>query len=91
MDQDVALKVSAGYVWSEVGLQLYGKDWKKIEQIVATRNGAQIRSHAQKYFAKKGKDCFGDVPDAMEEVTEPVSSKIIEPPAQGFSYFLAKM
>eukprot|EP00343_Euplotes_focardii_P009339 CAMPEP_0205824308 /NCGR_PEP_ID=MMETSP0206-20130828/20320_1 /ASSEMBLY_ACC=CAM_ASM_000279 /TAXON_ID=36767 /ORGANISM="Euplotes focardii, Strain TN1" /LENGTH=321 /DNA_ID=CAMNT_0053122309 /DNA_START=11 /DNA_END=976 /DNA_ORIENTATION=+ len=34
------------------GLSLYGKDWKKIEALIGTRNGAQIRSHAQKYFSK---------------------------------------
>lgn len=37
---------------TNLGLQLYGKDWKKIEELVATRNGAQIRSHAQKFFIK---------------------------------------
>lgn len=31
---------------------MYGKDWKKIEALVKTRNGAQIRSHAQKWFSK---------------------------------------
>jgi SHAQKYF class myb-like DNA-binding protein len=30
----------------------YGKDWKKIEQLVGTRNGSQVRSHAQKFFNK---------------------------------------
>ena len=32
------------------GLQLYGRDWKKIEVLVGTRTGPQIRSHAQKIF-----------------------------------------
>jgi SHAQKYF class myb-like DNA-binding protein len=30
----------------------YGKDWKKIVQVVGTRSSNQIRSHAQKYFIK---------------------------------------
>ena len=30
----------------------YGKDWKKIMQVVGTRSSNQIRSHAQKYFIK---------------------------------------
>lgn len=34
------------------GIQLFGKNWKKIEGLVQTRNGAQIRSHAQKFFQK---------------------------------------
>ena len=33
-------------------LQMYGKNWKKIEQLIGTRNGSQIRSHAQKFFLK---------------------------------------
>ena len=81
LDQDGTLKVPARYRWSEVGLQLYGKEWKKIEQLVATRTGAQIRSHAQKYFIKKGKDCQAETLDGMEEVTEPISTRIIEPPS----------
>jgi SHAQKYF class myb-like DNA-binding protein len=35
-----------------LGLKLYGKNWRKIEELVVTRNGSQIRSHAQKYFMK---------------------------------------
>ncbi len=30
----------------------YGKEWKKIEDLVETRTGAQVRSHAQKFFIK---------------------------------------
>lgn len=38
-----------------VGLQLYGREWKKVAQQIKTRSSAQIRSHAQKYFAKLSK------------------------------------
>lgn len=38
------------------GLEKYGRDWKKIESLVGTRTGPQIRSHAQKYFNKLSKE-----------------------------------
>lgn len=34
------------------GLEIYGKSWKKISQIVKTRTVVQIRTHAQKYLIK---------------------------------------
>ena len=41
----VVLKVTTG-------LELFGKNWKKISDLVGTRTGSQIRSHAQKFFMK---------------------------------------
>lgn len=38
-------------------LQLFGKDWQKVQEYIKTRSSAQIRSHAQKFFnqvKKKG-------------------------------------
>ena len=35
-----------------VGVVKHGKDWKKIDELIPTRNSTQIRSHAQKYFQK---------------------------------------
>ena len=32
-------------------LKTYGKNWKKVEEYVATRTSTQARSHAQKFFA----------------------------------------
>ena len=39
-----------------LGLEQFGRDWKKIATLVTTRNLTQIRSHAQKYFKKQAKD-----------------------------------
>ncbi|CAI5743213.1 unnamed protein product [Peronospora destructor] len=38
------------------GLRLYGREWKKVAGKIKTRTSAQIRSHAQKYFAKLARD-----------------------------------
>ncbi|XP_042468722.1 protein REVEILLE 8-like isoform X1 [Zingiber officinale] len=37
-------------------LQLFDRDWKKIEAFVGTKTVIQIRSHAQKYFLKAQKN-----------------------------------
>lgn len=34
------------------GVSKFGRNWKKIEEHIGTRNGPQIRSHAQKFFLK---------------------------------------
>jgi SHAQKYF class myb-like DNA-binding protein len=34
------------------GLQMYGKEWKKVAARVKTRTVVQTRTHAQKYFQK---------------------------------------
>ena len=38
------------------GLQLYGREWKKVASHIPTRTSAQVRSHAQKYFTKMQRD-----------------------------------
>lgn len=43
-------------------LKKYGKQWKKVEDYIQTRSGAQIRSHAQKYFLKIQKEYPGQDP-----------------------------
>jgi SHAQKYF class myb-like DNA-binding protein len=32
------------------GLSMYGREWKRVAQIIPTRTAAQVRSHAQKYL-----------------------------------------
>jgi len=39
-----------------VGLEEFGREWKKVSRKIPTRTSAQIRSHAQKYFAKIARD-----------------------------------
>lgn len=43
-------------------LKKFGKQWKKVEDYIQTRSGAQIRSHAQKYFLKIQKEYPGQDP-----------------------------
>ena len=38
------------------GLKIFGREWKKVAECIPTRTSAQIRSHAQKYFAKLAKE-----------------------------------
>lgn len=56
-------------------LKLYGRNWKKVEEHVGTRDGTQVRSHAQKYFAKlekesKGKKTADKFADRFESASE---------------------
>ena len=37
-------------------ISLFKKDWKKVESHIGSRSGAQIRSHAQKYFTRIEKE-----------------------------------
>lgn len=37
------------------GLKEYGREWKRVAEKIKTRTSAQIRSHAQKYFARLAK------------------------------------
>uniref|UniRef100_M4BQ55 Uncharacterized protein n=1 Tax=Hyaloperonospora arabidopsidis (strain Emoy2) TaxID=559515 RepID=M4BQ55_HYAAE len=47
------------------GLRLYGREWKKVAAKIKTRTSAQIRSHAQKYFAKIARDKESHVPNGL--------------------------
>lgn len=38
------------------GLERFGRRWARIAEVVLTRTPDQVRSHAQKYFIKLGKD-----------------------------------
>lgn len=42
-------------------MSLHGRDWKKVEQHIGSRTGAQIRSHAQKFFNRIEKELGQDI------------------------------
>lgn len=48
---------------------LYGKNWKKVQEFVGTRSTTQVRSHAQKYLAKlESKGIMAKEEEEEEEV-----------------------
>jgi len=47
------------------GLELYGKKWTKVAEVVGSRSTVQVRSHAQKYFQKMVKG--GGAQEACQE------------------------
>jgi len=59
------------------GLETYGKEWKKIADLIKTRSVVQIRTHAQKYFQKVAKHTGGPVMSTSkkEAVVKPPSKK----------------
>ncbi|KAJ3129020.1 hypothetical protein HK098_002872 [Nowakowskiella sp. JEL0407] len=48
------------------GLELFGRDWKKLMAHIATRDSNSIRSHAQKHFIKLFRD-NKPLPDKVKE------------------------
>jgi SHAQKYF class myb-like DNA-binding protein len=42
------------------GLKRHGKNWKQVEKYVQSRNGPQIRSHAQKFFKRIQANCSSE-------------------------------
>eukprot|EP00934_Nitzschia_sp_Nitz4_P000131 Nitzschia sp. Nitz4//scaffold175_size95217//35230//36204//NITZ4_004721-RA/size95217-processed-gene-0.50-mRNA-1//1//CDS//3329538933//131//frame0 len=56
------------------GLRECGREWKKVALRIPSRSSAQIRSHAQKYFARLEKDEQNDTPSK-----EPAAVVIEEP------------
>mmetsp|Transcript_25951 Transcript_25951/g.38383 ORF Transcript_25951/g.38383 Transcript_25951/m.38383 type:complete len:436 (+) Transcript_25951:111-1418(+) len=56
------------------GLKIHGREWKKVAERITTRTSAQIRSHAQKYFAKLSKE-GGHVGEDINTATIPINEQ----------------
>ena len=48
-------------------MSIFGRDWKRVESHIGTRSGAQIRSHAQKFFNRIEKELGADVETYIEQ------------------------
>ena len=55
-------------------LSMYKRDWKKVETFIGTRSGAQIRSHAQKFFTRIEKE----YPDVDIDIFIDNKAKVIQ-------------
>ncbi len=67
----------------KLALRLYGRNWKAVEKHVGSRTGAQIRSHAQKYFNRIDKSKGSEIKDEVgdeekkEEASEQSKEQIV--------------
>ncbi|GAV61762.1 Myb_DNA-binding domain-containing protein [Cephalotus follicularis] len=52
-------------------LKLYGRAWRRIEDHVGTKTAVQIRSHAQKFFSKVGRETSGSNTSSVEPIEIP--------------------
>ena len=57
------------------GLEIYGKDWKKVQMHIKTRTTTQTRSHAQKFFAKTKKKTDNKDDSQPTEVSSPIDKE----------------
>ncbi|XP_060204280.1 protein REVEILLE 1-like [Lycium barbarum] len=52
-------------------LKLYGRAWRQIEEYVGSKTAIQIRSHAQKFFAKVARDSGNDGGESINAIDIP--------------------
>lgn len=52
-------------------LKLYGRAWRQIEEYVGSKTAIQIRSHAQKVFAKVARDSGNDGDESLNVIDIP--------------------
>ena len=69
------------------GLQLYGREWKKVASHIPTRTSAQVRSHAQKHFVKlqRDEDALGVVSSSSNARQSSQTATTLEGLARGLS------
>lgn len=60
-------------------MEIYGKNWKKVETYVGTRTSAQIRSHAQKYYNKINKTAGERAATTVEAKANKESETVTHP------------
>jgi SHAQKYF class myb-like DNA-binding protein len=64
------------------GLQIHGREWKKVATLIPSRSSAQVRSHAQKYFVRLQKlqeeDPNGELKSLGDEGTSTCSSSHVQ-------------
>mmetsp|Transcript_18874 Transcript_18874/g.27918 ORF Transcript_18874/g.27918 Transcript_18874/m.27918 type:complete len:491 (+) Transcript_18874:423-1895(+) len=59
------------------GLKISGREWKKVAERIPTRTSAQIRSHAQKYFAKLAREESMVLQDQLASIGSPRPSSVL--------------
>ncbi|KAG1450865.1 hypothetical protein G6F55_009471 [Rhizopus delemar] len=74
------------------GLELFGRDWTKLQAHVATRDSNSIRSHAQKHFIKMFRDSI-PLPDKVRETGDgyTLSGKPLDPNSAAAKPYLKSM
>lgn len=66
-----------------LGIRLYGKNWKKVTQHVATRISAQVRSHAQKVlkdYSPNNLDKDDEEDGSKSEMTDQINNEAMKLP-----------
>ena len=66
------------------GILRFGRDWKKIQQLIRTRTLVQIRTHAQKVFKKVAERKLGSGGDESEETPSSATELNSEPRAMTY-------
>jgi SHAQKYF class myb-like DNA-binding protein len=58
------------------GIRKFGKNWKQVEDYIGTRTGAQIRSHAQKFFNRLEREYNASSDKCKKENSKSATSMI---------------
>ncbi|KAI7903590.1 uncharacterized protein BX663DRAFT_507009 [Cokeromyces recurvatus] len=73
------------------GLELFGRDWTKLQSHVGTRDGTSIRSHAQKHFIKMYRDQIPLPPKVLETGSGyTLSGKPLDPNSSAAKPYLSR-